>query len=47
MTEGQAALPSWELPEPLWNLLEPLLPVRNWWMGRLTQVDLQQVAAED
>lgn len=45
MAEKQTALPSWELPDALWDLLEPLLPVRNWWMGRPTQVDLHQVAA--
>ncbi len=45
MPEKQAALASWELPEALWEVLEPLVPVRNWWMGRPTQVDLRQVAA--
>jgi transposase len=36
---------SWELPDALWELMEPLLPVRNWWMGRPTEVDLHRVAA--
>jgi len=36
---------SWELPDALWEVMEPLLPVRNWWMGRPTEVDLRRVAA--
>ena len=36
---------SWELPEEIWTLLEPLLPIRNWWMGRPTEGDLHRVAA--
>lgn len=36
---------SWELPDEIWALLEPLLPVRNWWMGRPREVDLHRVAA--
>src|SRR5437870_10336434 len=36
---------SWELPDEMWELLAPLLPVRNWWMGRPTEVDLHRIAA--
>lgn len=45
MPDRPATLPAWELPDALWDLLEPLLPVRNWWMGRPTEVDLHEVAA--
>lgn len=45
MEMEQTSAASWALPEPLWELLEPLLPIRNWWMGRPTEVDLRQVAA--
>jgi len=45
MMEERKAYASWELPDEVWELLEPLLPARNWWMGRPTEVDLQQIAA--
>jgi putative transposase len=45
MTEERKAYAAWELPDEVWQLLEPLLPARNWWMGRPTEVDLQQIAA--
>jgi len=43
--EGAAKIPAWELPDRVWEAMEPLLPVSNWWMGRPTEVDLRQVAA--
>src|SRR5438105_11256498 len=36
---------SWELPEAVWAILEPLLPVRNATRGRPRRVDLRRVAA--
>jgi putative transposase len=36
---------SWELPEALWAILEPLLPVRNATRGRPRIVDLRRIAA--
>ena len=36
---------SWELPEEVWEILEPLLPVRNATRGRPRIVDLRRVAA--
>jgi transposase len=36
---------SWELPEELWQLLEPRLPVLNAQRGRPRQVDLKRIAA--
>src|SRR6266516_159221 len=41
----QKSYAAWELPEVIWEVLEPLLPIRNWWMGRPTEVDLRRVAA--
>ena len=35
----------WELPEAVWQLMEPLLPVRNATRGRPRTVDLQRIAA--
>ncbi len=36
---------SWELPEAVWAILEPLLPVRNATRGRPRSVDLRYIAA--
>jgi transposase len=36
---------SWELPEELWQLLEPRLPVLNAQRGRPRSVDLKRIAA--
>jgi hypothetical protein len=35
---------SWELPEELWQLLEPRLPVLNAQRGRPRRVDLKRLA---
>lgn len=43
--EEPKPLRSWELPDAFWELMEPLLPVVNWRMGRPTEVDLRRVAA--
>ena len=40
-----AVKPSWELPDVLWEAMEPLLPVRNAYRGRPRRVDLKKVAA--
>jgi transposase len=40
-----AARASWELPEELWELLEPRLPVLNAQRGRPRTVDLKRIAA--
>lgn len=45
MNEEPKRYASWELPDEIWVMLEPLLPIRNWWMGRPTEVDLHRVAA--
>jgi len=36
---------SWELPETVWEVMEPLLPVRNATRGRPTVVDRRKIAA--
>jgi transposase len=36
---------SWELPAVVWQVLQPLLPVRNAHRGRPREVDLQRIAA--
>src|SRR5438094_6604735 len=36
---------SWELPEEVWEVLEPLLPVRNATRGAPRTVDLRRIAA--
>src|SRR5260370_39026589 len=43
--EAQRKYDSWELPETVWEVMEPLLPVRNATRGRPTEVDLRQMAA--
>lgn len=43
--DKQTAMAAWELPDALWELMEPLLPIRNGWMGRPTEVDLHRIAA--
>jgi transposase len=45
MAGGETVSKSWELPDALWELMEPLLPVVNWRMGRPTEVDRHRVAA--
>jgi len=45
MVSEQPVTKSWELPDALWEVMEPLLPVKNWRMGRPTEVDLHRVAA--
>jgi transposase len=40
-----ATAPSWELPEVLWQAMEPLLPVLNAQRGRPRTVDLKRIAA--
>jgi len=39
------ALASWELPDTLWQAMEPLLPVLNARRGRPRSVDLKRIAA--
>ena len=41
----RAHTPSWELPDVLWQAIEPELPVLNAHRGRPTTVDLRRIAA--
>jgi putative transposase len=43
--EAERKYDSWELPETVWEVMEPLLPVRNAKRGRPRVVDLRQIAA--
>src|SRR6266576_2493620 len=43
--EPQPKYDSWELAEAVWELLEPLLPVRNATRGAPRRVDLRRIAA--
>src|ERR1700674_3831258 len=40
-----ARVPSWELPERLWEVIEPLIPVLNSARGRPRTVDVKRIAA--
>lgn len=45
MVDERKRYASWELADEVWEMLEPLLPVRNWRMGRPTEVDLHRIAS--
>jgi putative transposase len=45
METPTARYQAWELPEPVWQVMEPLLPVRNALRGRPRTVDLRRIAA--
>lgn len=43
--QGELRYASWELPDVVWEVMEPLLPTLNAQRGRPRQVDLQRIAA--
>jgi putative transposase len=44
-SETTKSLSSWELPDPLWEVLKPLMPVKKGTRGRYIQVDFRTIFA--
>lgn len=43
MTQEQSTHPSWELPDAVWQQMEPLIPPRKSPLGRPRSVDLRRI----
>jgi putative transposase len=43
ITESQSKQASWELPDPIWEHIEPLIPPRRSKGGRLRSVDFRRI----